>query len=320
MFAGGADLEAIAAVTTDLLPDADPLDLAADLVDASLATITMAPDGEPRVGMLETIRAYSLGQLSEVGELADISQRHAHHYMLMAEAMSPQMFTGRQLQARSQLEMEDANLRTALTWSLPPLDSAEPSPTQLQIGRRLATAMAWTWIRAGAELRGEDWLNRATSWAGDDDGQDMARARHAFGTLLSTRDSTARRQASELFSQALHHARRLGDHQLTADVLFSLSWPYNNPLPLPTLRDMLQESIDLINRHDLRGLGGATYRLGEVEKLSGNFNKAVEIISRCRDLGVERGDDVFRIGMQDVLAFTVLEVGQWHKHVPNCTI
>jgi hypothetical protein len=89
-----------------------------------------------------------------------------------------------------------------------------------------------------------------------------------------------------------------------------MSWPYNNPLSLSTLRDMLLESIDLINRHDLTGLRAATYRLGEVEKVSGNLDRAVELISRSRDLAIEEGDDIFRTGVQDVLAFTRLQAGQ----------
>jgi predicted ATPase len=53
VFAGGADLDAIQAVTDDLLDGNDPLDLVSGLVDASLATIAETSDGEPRVHLLE---------------------------------------------------------------------------------------------------------------------------------------------------------------------------------------------------------------------------------------------------------------------------
>ena len=59
VFVGGCDLDALTAVAmADHSPGsaADPLELAAGLLDVSLVTVTEGADGEPRVGMLETIR------------------------------------------------------------------------------------------------------------------------------------------------------------------------------------------------------------------------------------------------------------------------
>jgi hypothetical protein len=73
VFAGGCDLDALAAVVA---PEhgpgaqgagADPLDMAAGLLDVSLVTVTDGADGEPRVGMLETIREYALERLERAG-------------------------------------------------------------------------------------------------------------------------------------------------------------------------------------------------------------------------------------------------------------
>ena len=41
----------------------DPLQQAAELLDVSLITVTEGADGEPRVGMLETIREFALERL-----------------------------------------------------------------------------------------------------------------------------------------------------------------------------------------------------------------------------------------------------------------
>jgi predicted ATPase len=62
VFAGGCDLDALAAIAAaEPGPETgpDPLQLAAGLLDVSLITVTDGADGEPRVGMLETIRASS---------------------------------------------------------------------------------------------------------------------------------------------------------------------------------------------------------------------------------------------------------------------
>ena len=66
VFAGGCDLAALAAVAvTGAGPaGADPLDLVAELQDVSLITVTEGADGEPRLGMLETIREYALERLA----------------------------------------------------------------------------------------------------------------------------------------------------------------------------------------------------------------------------------------------------------------
>ena len=99
VFAGGADLDAIAAVTADASderrPDFDPFDLVADLVDASLATVTEGPEGEPRIGMLETIRLYALGELQRTGELDDRRSLHAHHYAQRGRPIAARCITRR---------------------------------------------------------------------------------------------------------------------------------------------------------------------------------------------------------------------------------
>ena len=88
MFAGGCDLDALAAVAAaghGGEAGADPLQLAADLLDVSLITVTEGADGEPRVGMLETIREYALERLGQAGDLDDTQRRHAGYYAAFAE-------------------------------------------------------------------------------------------------------------------------------------------------------------------------------------------------------------------------------------------
>ena len=72
VFAGGCDLDALAAVAmADHGPGADPLQPVAELLDVSLITVTEGADGEPRVGMLETIREFALECLEVAQPLLD---------------------------------------------------------------------------------------------------------------------------------------------------------------------------------------------------------------------------------------------------------
>ncbi|MDQ4144260.1 MAG: AAA family ATPase, partial [Actinomycetota bacterium] len=79
VFAGGADLETVEAVTN---PEGelglDTLNALATLVDYNLVRMVVAPGGE-RFGMLETVREYALERLSEGGEEPAVRRRHVEH-------------------------------------------------------------------------------------------------------------------------------------------------------------------------------------------------------------------------------------------------
>ena len=82
VFAGGCDLDALAAVavTAAAIGRADPLEPVTALQDFSLITVTEGIDGEPRLGMLETIREYALERLGKTTTLDGARHRHAEHY------------------------------------------------------------------------------------------------------------------------------------------------------------------------------------------------------------------------------------------------
>jgi predicted ATPase/class 3 adenylate cyclase len=88
VFAGGCDLDALAAVAMTDHDDpaaSDPLDLVAELRDVSLITVTEDADGEPRLGMLETIREYALERLEQDDDLEGARRRRAEYYAAVAE-------------------------------------------------------------------------------------------------------------------------------------------------------------------------------------------------------------------------------------------
>jgi predicted ATPase len=92
VFAGGCDLDALAAVAmADHGPGADPLQPVAELLDVSLITVTEGADGEPRVGMLETIREFALECLERTGDLESSRRRHAEFYTALAEQAHGQL-------------------------------------------------------------------------------------------------------------------------------------------------------------------------------------------------------------------------------------
>jgi predicted ATPase len=126
----------------------DPLDMVADLVDASLATVTQGPDGEPRVATLETIRAYARDQLREADEADAVRSAHAGHYLQVAEQLQS-LRESQHLVARGLAEIELDNFREALAWTLQ-RDISEPTGSGgVWIGPHLCSALGWLWLMGG---------------------------------------------------------------------------------------------------------------------------------------------------------------------------
>ncbi len=99
VFAGGADLAAVERVViadwpADGGPVPDALDAVASLLDKSLLRQEMAEADEPRFRMLESIRAFGLERLDEREPGLETRQRHADHYLAMAEELSAKVFGG----------------------------------------------------------------------------------------------------------------------------------------------------------------------------------------------------------------------------------
>ena len=81
VFAGGCSLEVAEAVCGNEASLGEVLDGLASLVDKSLVRQSDGADGEPRFGLLETIREYALERLEADGELDELRRRHAERYL-----------------------------------------------------------------------------------------------------------------------------------------------------------------------------------------------------------------------------------------------
>ena len=117
-FSGGFTLRAAQAVGD---PEGDlgiaVLDGVAGLLDQNLLKRSHQPDGEPRFGMLETIREFGLEQLAARGETDAAQHRHALYYLKLAESIGPSFVSEDKDAGLVPLLAEMANLRSALAWS-----------------------------------------------------------------------------------------------------------------------------------------------------------------------------------------------------------
>jgi non-specific serine/threonine protein kinase len=152
VFVGGWTLEAAEAVTS---PDGalDVLEGLGDLVERSLVRRVDDGGGEPRFGMLETIREFGLERLAESGEEEATRKRHAAWSMALAELADPHMLGPGQESWLDRIETEHANLRAALDWF-----ERDGEPASFL---RLAGALRFFWYVRGHYGEGRRWLERA---------------------------------------------------------------------------------------------------------------------------------------------------------------
>lgn len=110
------------------------------------------PGEEPRLGPLETIRAYALAQLRAHGEEEAARARHAAH-MLTLTAGSYEAWTGAgRPQRQALLRREGDNVRAALRWL-----AARGDATR---GLQLCKECCRDWLQAGKLREGRTWFDR----------------------------------------------------------------------------------------------------------------------------------------------------------------
>ncbi|MBA3851709.1 MAG: hypothetical protein H0X59_05015, partial [Chloroflexi bacterium] len=120
VFAGGAALEEIEAVCgSGATPvGMDVLDGLTSLADKSLLNTTEDEHGEPRFGMLRTIREFAQERLAGSGEEAEIRDRHLAAFLHHVEEAEPHLLRAGRRRWLDRLEREHDNFRAALDWAV----------------------------------------------------------------------------------------------------------------------------------------------------------------------------------------------------------
>jgi len=215
-FAGEAPLEAVEKVcgTDDDELAEDVLLWVESLLDKSLLWRAESSDGEPRVGMLETIREYGLERLAASGEDTWVRERHAAYYVALAERADQGLGGPGQLGWLRRLEEEHDNLRAALRWSLEREDA--------ETGLRLVGALWLFWHTHGHLSEGRAWLERALSVGGESAPAMRAKALNRVGWIALFQGEYA--AAKMLVERSVALYRELDDREGLASALVNLGF------------------------------------------------------------------------------------------------
>lgn len=292
VFAGGADLDAVAAVSEGVSSSpqpADPLDFLAELVDASLVLMSEGPDGEPRITLLETIRSFARGELRDAGELDEVHSAHALYYLHVAERLQHLRAVDHLLALR-QAETELDNFREALTWAIGP--NGEPElvgDADAAIDLRLSSSLGWLWYTGGYVLEGSRWLEQALDRPGRAPSAQLAECLSALANLLITQGALER--AEELALQSLAMARLVEDEKREAYATAVLGTAQLHQGDVHTARQTFEDALILHRRiGDPDRLNRALGNLAGVEEELGNFARAEELTQEALEIVRERGD------------------------------
>ncbi|WP_225993119.1 ATP-binding protein [Actinomadura rudentiformis] len=154
VFSGGLDLEAAEAVCAgDGIAREDVVDLVIGLVEKSILTREEHP-ATVRYRLLETIRQYGRERLADSGQSEELVRRHRDYYRRLAAEARRRLFGPDQVGWLARLQLEHANLRTALA-------NCFARPEDAPVGAGMAADLLYHWITSYYLVEGRRWLDRA---------------------------------------------------------------------------------------------------------------------------------------------------------------
>ena len=327
VFVGGFTLDAAEAVVGDWRGEIESSDSSlshlsspvsvfegvAALVDQSLVVRRDGVGGEPRFGMLETVREYAVERLAESGEADAMRRTHALYYLAEAEAAEDALHDLGPTRALSRLEAEMDNLRAALAW----MRAAGETESLLRPTAALAPFWYWRehvgegkrWVEDGlflATTLGDPWLQArllrvgglAGLWPGD---LSAARAALAESVALArgagddrllaevlgwlgarTRHLGDLSEARRLWQESLAVARKTGSRWLTMTALGGLGIVRRDEGATDQAAALLAESLSLSRElRDRRSEGSILNAYGEVARLAGDDELAEKLYSEA---------------------------------------
>ena len=270
VFRGGCTLEA-----SEEVAEAG-LDTLQALVDKSLLRHTLE-----RFWMLETIGEYAVERLEDLGEAEELRQRHAEHFLALAEEAEPNL-RGNPKEWLDRLEREHDNLRAAL-------DSLAASGDN-QFALRLAGALWKFWSMRGHSAEGRRRLEEALR---TDDAPTAARAKALNGASVMALEGGDTAIARLRVDEALALHRQVGDVSGTANSLLILGNVHAEERDFATARSLFEES-----QRAFRELGDDHYTLLATRLLAwmfydlGDHDRAralhEDVVRQARATGNER--------------------------------
>jgi len=287
VFAGGCTLEAAEAVCAT--PGPSPLsvlDGLASLINSNLARIQgdSEGEGEPRVGMLETLREYGLERLEAAGEAPAVRGRHAAYYLALAEAAEPELMEAGQATWLARLDADHDNMRAALAWARERVGDGD------EMALQFAGALWRFWWMRGHLAEGRRWMEGLLGRAG---GSTVVRARalNGAGNLAWSQGDYAK--ATAWYEESIVFWRQVGDGVGIARALSNLGMVLYEQGDVSRAQARYEESLTLHRQQrdlDRWGIAAVLNNLGRAVHEQGDRARAGALFAESLALKREIGD------------------------------
>jgi predicted ATPase/DNA-binding CsgD family transcriptional regulator len=199
------------------------------LVDKSL--VSTGGGDPPRYRLLESLRAYAAARLAASGADTDVRQRHAAHYLTVAELAAGRLRGPEQRAWLDRLTIEQPNLRAALAHIVANGD--------VETALRWVSALELFWDGTGQRREAHEWIGRTLACGEPPATPGAVAGLAAASALLQPWDDRA---ALDLAQRAARLAADLGDTErarAAAAVGAAATYGVRPELALPALHQAL---------------------------------------------------------------------------------
>ncbi|MFN2471280.1 MAG: BTAD domain-containing putative transcriptional regulator [Gaiellaceae bacterium] len=285
VFAGGCSTDAVESVCEA------PLETLETLLAHSLLQRETARGGEPRLRMLETVRAYARERLEESGEAERLRERHAAYFLELAETLGAALWAPVQGPERGgrldRLEAEHDNLRAALAWA----ERHDP-----EVGLRIAAALCDFWADRSYLREALSSLERALAGAGSAPAPLRAKALHGACYVAFLQGEYER--GDELGEASLALYRQLGDREGEGRTLHIRGWAAAHRGDVEQAARLAGDSLALARElGHTRGVIVSLNGLANAAAAAGDRKRAVALYEEGLELAREHGDRVGQAGI-----------------------
>lgn len=317
VFVGGAMLSAAEVVCSDraissdrfspepagTLAQAEVLDIVASLLDKSLLGLERPGEDEPRVRLLETIRAYGIERLRASGQADQIHARHAEFYLLQAEAAERHLQGQQQGEWLALLEREHPNLRAALRWLI--------QNDRLEQAARMCIALWRFWWERDHVREGLQWVEQVRAI---ENLPVSVRAKLLYGAGVLWYASGDLARSMPMLKDSLVLFQALNDRPNVANVLNYVAAVCHAEGRFAQARDLYQQSLDIRRTLlDWWNVAISLNNLGALAHAQGDLDEAQRLCEESIAVWQKTGDQRSVVYPKIILGLVALDRGEFRR-------
>jgi predicted ATPase/class 3 adenylate cyclase/Tfp pilus assembly protein PilF len=303
IFAGGATLEAAAAIADDAENGGGmaDLELIESLADKSLIQLT---GDDSRIRMLQTIRDFGQERLAESPACEVIPRRHADYFLALAEESEQLLAGSEQTRWLDLLEREQANLRVAIDWLR--------GEGEIEDALRLGGALWRFWWLRGDIDEGRQQLESLLAETLPVSPAVRAKALNGAGVLAESQGDWD--TATCFHDESLRISRQIGDQHGVAWSLNNLGVVAINQGDHTRAQALLEENLAVAEEaHDTADVATALNDLGLIAHSRHDYDQATALWTRSLTLFRTLGNESHTARVLNNLGTVAMELRDYER-------